>query len=298
MFRSQCNPFLEISKKTHIKPGAIEEIVIKKHMINEIKPNDLRFFINLQYLFIPYNNLTKLNNLESNIRLKFIDARHNKISDFDLSKQLFLEELYLSGNCLQNLSATLKKMEHIKRLHILDLKDNLVSLEKGYRKQVANVFPDLEILDGQHVTPDERKKILTQKSSKTSNLLSTVSPITPRRRPKSILQCLKERPLSQADDIVRRKANHIIAQREERKEKELLEQTAAFRKQKEEFEMAAQIRVAPIPQELDFLEMAKRKTEQKVKIQETSRPNTRLYFKSPSFPKNTLQIGERLFKEL
>ncbi|OHT14085.1 hypothetical protein TRFO_15617 [Tritrichomonas foetus] len=361
MFRLHQGPFIDLIKQSNTTPNETEEIVIGRNKISEITPVDLFPFHNLQYLYIPYNNLSKLENLEHNFRLKLIDARHNKIRDINLSQQLYLEELYLAGNKLQNLETTIQKISHIRNLKILDLQDNPLSLERGYRQYIINTFADLKILDGHEITKIEKKKRdihlqirhknqtsrisnysrahpsdlsnnnFTSKISSHQNSNNTMNNNTinyndmnnnnnmnmnisnnmsslsntnkgcasSRRRPKSILQCLKEKPISEADLIVKKKVELIRVKREEQKEREYLEQTAISRRRKEEFEAAAKIKVAPFPEGLDFLAKANRiAAEKEKKKEERRRGNTILYIKPKNKDYKPINIGERLFIDI
>lgn len=298
MFRLHQGPFIDIVKEMHSKPGATEEIVIGKHKISEITEDDLYPFPNLQYLYVPFNNLTRLDHLERNIRLKFIDARYNQITDFDLSHQMFLEELYLSGNNIQNLDAVMGKLSHIKNLHVLDLRGNPLTLEKNYKQLAVITFPELQILDGHEITQLDHMKYSHQINPNTNT--SRLSLTTSRRKNTTILQCLKERPLSSADLIVQRRVSHIKKERELKREKELLDQTAVARKRKEDFEAAAKIKTAPMPEELDFLGKAERiAAEKKPVVKKVKKPHTRIYFKKPSPQGQRIRsIGSRLFEEI
>lgn len=277
MFALHQGPFIDIAKKMHAKPTEVEEMVIEKGTISEIKPNELEPFKNLQYIYFTGNNIEILNNLDHNIRLKIIDARNNKIRDVDLTNQHFLEELYLADNCLHDLQSFIKKVSHIKDLQILDLRNNSLALENQYRSTVISAFPALRILDGHPVTLRERQR--GKVGTATRNLQTT-------RRPRSILQCLQERPMSAADANVRRKANTIRRDRDiaEKEEQERL--TAAARKRKEEFEQKARNKDIPMPEELDFLGQAIRRAEAlRRKPAETPRPHTRMFLKAPVYTK-------------
>lgn len=304
MFRLHQGPFIDIVKEMHSKPGATEEIVIGKHKISEITEDDLYPFPNLQYLYVPFNNLTRLDHLERNIRLKFIDARYNRITDFDLTHQLFLEELYLSGNNIQNLDAVMNKLSHIRNLRVLDLRGNPLTLEKNYKQLAISTFPELQNLDGHEITQHDHIKYPNKKyanPSITKNAMtSRLTLNTTKRKNMTVLQCLKERPLSSADLIVQKRVDQILKEREKKKEEELLEQTAVARKRKEDFEAAAKIKTAPMPEDLDFLGKAEKiAAEKKPVIKPVKRPHTRIYFKKPTpQAKRIKSVGERLFEEI
>ena len=275
MFRLHHGPFIEIAKKMHAKPNEVEELVLDKGNIKEIQPEELEPFKNLQYLFLNHNQLTVLSGLNYLIRLKVLDARDNNISDIRLTEQHFLKELYLARNRLRNLDDLLPKLSHLRELRILDLRENLVALENDYRKVVVRTFPELTILDGHPITLRERQKPTNANAG---------SPT--KRRPRSILQCLRERPLSAADITVRHKADLVRKERELEEEREQERLTATARKRKEDFEAASKQQFAPMPEEMDFLGQAIRRAEAlKPKTRDAPRPHTRMYIKAPVYVK-------------
>ena len=276
------NPFLELSKSTNTQPFLTEEIVLDHSNLNQIFPDDLKKYPNLQHLYIPFNNLKILNNLDHNIRLTYIDARNNQISEINLQKQFFITDLYLSNNLLSDLEVLVEQISHLRYLTSLDLRENPITLEKGYRNFIINKMKNLKILDGIEISKKDRKKIESN---------STI--IIKRSRPKSILQSLIERPLSSADIDVKKKARMIHVQSELKKQKEIEEQTAISRKRKEEFEAAANIKIAPFSEALDFLNKNKplntTKNREKLNLK---RPNTRMFVKRSLYKKAEYLIQE------
>ena len=262
-------PFTELLQRLHEKAFDKEEIVMDHMGLTSIITEDIKQLPNLQVLYIPNNKITNLTGLEYNFRLYFLDARNNHMTDFDLSKQQYMRELYLSGNKLTDLDRILAKLAHMHDLQVLDLRGNPLTLEKGYRGTVIRTFPTLKTLDGLDVMPSERVK------PKVVGVRATQG-----SRPKTVLQALLSRPLSDADLIVQKKAERIKRQMELKQQREEEEQTAAARKLKEEFERAAASREAPIADGLDFLGMSLRRN-QKPKIEKPVKPRarSRIYIK-------------------
>lgn len=157
--KASKGPLTEIASHLKQKCFDMEELVADNIGLEQLDRNDLKQFPNLQFLYIPNNKLTILDNLENNFRLTFIDARNNQISDIDIPKQEYIRELYLSGNLLHDFDRILAKMAHMKDLETLDLRGNPLTLEKGYRQSVISQFQFLKTLDGIEVVRPEKKKI-------------------------------------------------------------------------------------------------------------------------------------------
>ena len=275
MFRLHHGPFIDLAKRMRAKPNEVEELVMDRKNIKEIQPEELEPFMNLQYLYLNHNQLTVLSGLNHLVRLKVLDARDNNISDVRLTEQHFLKELYLARNKLRNLDEFLPKVAHLRELRVLDLRENSVALENDYRKVVVRTFPELVNLDGHPVTARERQR--QQKGE-------AVSTASRRKRPRSILQCLQERPMSAADVTVRKKAEMVRKQRKLEEELEQERLTATARKRKEEFEAASRQLGVPMPEEMDFLGQSIRRAEAlKPKVVEAPRPHTRMYLKRPVY---------------
>ena len=292
--KTKKGPFFEITKGTKVTPFNTEEIVLDHTDLQEIGPNDLKLFVNLAYLYVPNNNLLILNHLEHNSRLCFIDARNNQITDIDFSNQDFIHELYLSNNKLQDLDKILSKIVHLRELEVLDLRNNPLTLEKGYRQIVIQAFPLLKTLDGINVSSTERP-VHHQPSP-----MMPVKPITRHagKRPSSVLELLQTRPLSAADASIRNKASQIRKDHETRRMQQIAKETAIARKQKDEFEAAAKKRSCPIPDA--FKETMGFKDDEDTVVQpvQHKRPSTRMFLKRPK--RNQIQhfseTDERLAK--
>jgi hypothetical protein len=235
--RAAKGPLTSIAANISGRMYDIEELIADNQNIEALVAADMERFPNLQALYIPHNKIRRLDNLKTNYRLCFLDARDNQISEIDLSAQCYMRDLYLSGNRLEDLEKVLSKLAHMTDLQTLDLSGNPATLEKGYRSQVIAKFVTLKVLDGLDVPPGAR----APPKKKDPALQS---------RPSSVLQYLLTRPPSAADAIVRCRADKIRKEREAKKKKEEEEQTAVARRRKEEFEEALKSRQLPLA---DFL---------------------------------------------
>ena len=282
----QCKskgPLTALAISVNEKPFDTEELVADNIGLQSIAAEDISHFPNLHSLYIPNNNITVLNNLNANIRIAFLDARNNQITDIDLSKQEYMRELYLSGNKLQDLDRILTKLIHMRDLQTLDLRGNPLTLEKGYRNTMIQSFPTLKNLDGLEVEKHERIK------PKLVGVKATM-----KNRPRTVLQCLLSRPLSSADASVQLRAEKIRKARELKLQREEEERTAAARKLKEEFDAKAAMKEAPMAEGFDYLSKSMMRTD--VKNDDTkpqTRARSRMYIKKPIYTaKKELDEGE------
>jgi hypothetical protein len=287
-------PLSEIASRLRTKAFDLEELVAENIGLKEIVIEDIRMFPNVHDLYIARNQIRVLNNLQYNYRISFLDARYNHITEIDLPSQEYMRELYLSCNELQDLDANLNKLAHMRDLQVLDLRNNPLCLEKGYRLSVISRIPTLKILDGIDVTAAERRRARIRESGSPTPS-GRISRRSTASRPRSVLETLLTRPLSAADSVIKERSRRIREKRimEARREEE--EATAIARKRKEDFERAALVKVAPMPDGLDYLGKALHKEEAK----QEARPKThqsflRMYLVQPVFTDAVeLTDGER-----
>ncbi|XP_026321619.1 uncharacterized protein LOC113231510 [Hyposmocoma kahamanoa] len=138
----------------------------------------------LRRLDLSFNNIQRLENL-NHLKLIWLDVSYNNISSFEfgtnsgLWTMLYLEYLNLNENkltsmrmfsgCgrLRELHARNNRlnmflelavyMRQLKRLVILDLRENPISSLSGYKDVVINSFPVLLSLDGKDLDPVEQR---------------------------------------------------------------------------------------------------------------------------------------------
>ena len=91
--------------------------------------------------------------------LRALHAHNNQLStlkDSSVSRLVFLDELMLFNNHLEDLHATLKTLSRLRHLKHLDMFGNPLSEEKDYRLHVIKQLPHLEVLDRHVITEQER----------------------------------------------------------------------------------------------------------------------------------------------
>ena len=127
-------------------------------------------FPNLECLWLNNNQLSSIDNLDTNFRIKRLYASHNRISTMRGSLIVFkhLEELDLSNNAIANLERILEIIHFFPLLQKLWLHHNPVAQEVDYRLRIIAKVPSLLMLDNVLITLEERK-VAVQKYGKSSS---------------------------------------------------------------------------------------------------------------------------------
>eukprot|EP00899_Mesostigma_viride_P013107 jgi/Mesvir1/21798/Mv04190-RA.1 len=114
--------------------------------------------VNLEELWLNNNQLTHINNLDGNFRLRRLYVQDNNISTLagSLEHFKFLEVLDLSNNALRDLGKVLHHLSSLPFLTELELKGNACCEEPDYRATVIHHLPTLKVFDSHAVTPAER----------------------------------------------------------------------------------------------------------------------------------------------
>ena len=91
--------------------------------------------INLEYLALNDNIITKANNLGGLKKLLGLNLNNNQIEDVDY----------------KNLPS---------KLQLISFKNNPVCLDSGYKSSILKNLPDLDMLDDASITPEDKFKAL------------------------------------------------------------------------------------------------------------------------------------------
>ncbi len=132
------------------------------HVSTSVSPNcqlqGFERFTSLSTLWLNSNNLTRLANLDSNIRIKRIYLHDNNLQSLkgSLVNFTFLDTLVLYDNQLADLHGTLPILEQLRHLEELDMHGNPLAEETDYRLHVIKNLPWLHVLDRHVVTDEER----------------------------------------------------------------------------------------------------------------------------------------------
>jgi len=118
---------------------------------------NFQHFGNLEVVWFNDNRLSRIENLDSNFRIREVFIQNNRlVSLAGLHSFKFLKVLLASGNQLRNLEKQLALLSRFAFLKHLDLFDNPVAEEPDYRLRLIYHLPQVEILDRKLVKDPER----------------------------------------------------------------------------------------------------------------------------------------------
>ncbi|CAG5116232.1 unnamed protein product [Candidula unifasciata] len=140
------------------KDKDVEELSLSNRKLLDVV--DLGRFKYLKHLWLNGNKIRRVNFLHSNFRLCELYLHDNLLSDISgsLRHLTCLVVLTLQNNYLTDLATTVKEFDRMYALRVLNLFNNPVALEPGYRVFVINSLPSLTIFDGLGITKYERDK--------------------------------------------------------------------------------------------------------------------------------------------
>ncbi|CAK9020767.1 unnamed protein product [Durusdinium trenchii] len=153
-----ADPYTCIVKKNRKYSSECTEV----HLANlgaETLSKNFEHFGNLEVVWLQGNQLSRVENLESNFRIREIYLQNNRlVSLAGLRSFKFLKVLLASGNQLRNLEKQLALLSRFAFLKKLDLFDNPVAEEPDYRLRLIYQLPQVEILDQHSVKSAERQR--------------------------------------------------------------------------------------------------------------------------------------------
>jgi len=152
------DPYQCIAKKNRKYAGECTEVHLANLSAETISEN-FSHFGNLEVVWLQGNRLSRIDNLESNFRIKEVYIQDNRlVSLAGLKTFKFLKVLLASGNQLRNLDKQLALLSRFAFLKKLDPFDNPVAEEPDYRLRLIYHVPQVEILDQHSVKLPERQK--------------------------------------------------------------------------------------------------------------------------------------------
>ncbi|GMI36160.1 hypothetical protein TrCOL_g4449 [Triparma columacea] len=115
-------------------------------------------FVNLETLWLNDNNISKITNLDDNIRIKRLYLQNNTLDSLkgSLPSFTFLDTLIIYNNNLSDLITILEELQQMRHLEELDMHGNPLAEETNYRLLVIRYLPWLHVLDRHKITDEER----------------------------------------------------------------------------------------------------------------------------------------------
>lgn len=152
------DPYRCIPKKNQKYASECTEAYLSDIGATSISDNFNRFE-NIEVVWFNGNRLSRLENLETNFRIREVYVQNNTLVSLAGLKSLkFLRVLLASDNQLRNLDKQLSLLSRFAFLNKLDLFGNPVSEEPDYRLRLIFHIPQVEILDRHTVKVPERIK--------------------------------------------------------------------------------------------------------------------------------------------
>jgi len=150
------DPYTCIVKKNRKYASECTEVHLANQGAENVSKN-FEHFGNLEVVWLQGNQLSRVENLETNFRIREIYLQNNRlVSLAGLRSFKFLKVLLASGNQLRNLDKQLALLSRFAFLKKLDLFDNPVAEEPDYRLRLIYQLPQVEILDQHSVKGAER----------------------------------------------------------------------------------------------------------------------------------------------
>lgn len=150
------DPYTCIPKRNRKYASECSEVHLCKQGAEDLSEN-FQHFTNLEVVWFSGNRLSRINNLETNFRIREVYVENNRlVSLAGLKSFKFLRVLLASGNQLRNLDKQLATLSRFAFLKKLDLFDNPVAEEPDYRLRLIYRVPQVDILDKHAVKGPER----------------------------------------------------------------------------------------------------------------------------------------------
>ncbi|NXK97656.1 LRC72 protein, partial [Formicarius rufipectus] len=134
-------------------------------------------FHRLKYLWLNNNKIQDLTFLIKNYCLTELYLNNNELTDISgaLRQLCSLQILFLHNNKIKQLGKTVKELKGMISLHTLNLFQNPLVHDPGYRLYVIHFLPSVQLLDRKLVTQRERESALHLYNPERSLLVQSVA---------------------------------------------------------------------------------------------------------------------------
>ncbi|CAE7441561.1 LRRC72 [Symbiodinium natans] len=152
----ELDPYQCIAKKNRKYASECTEVHLANQGAESISKK-FEHFSSLEVIWFQGNRLSRVENLETNFRIREVYIQNNRlVSLAGLKSFKFLRVLLASGNQLRNLDKQLALLSRFPFLKKLELFDNPVAEEPDYRLRLIYHVPQVELLDQHTVKGAER----------------------------------------------------------------------------------------------------------------------------------------------
>lgn len=197
----KLDPYLCIPKRNQKYASECTEVYLSNSDGTTLSEG-FKQFPNIEVLWINGNRLPRIDNLESNFRIKEVYAQDNiLVSLSGIRTFKFLRVLLASNNQIQNLDKQIGVLSRFAFLNKLDLFGNPCAEEPDYRLRLIYNIPQVELLDRSAVKVHERLQ-----ANEVVPMLDKVSEPRPERRKKKRMEIsILERECFQGARSIRKK---------------------------------------------------------------------------------------------
>lgn len=174
------DPYTCIPKRNRKYASECTEVYLAKQGAEKTSEN-FGHFKSLEVIWFNGNRLSRIENLETNFRIREVYIEDNRlVSLHGLKNFKFLRVLLASKNQLRNLDKQIALLSRFAFLKKLDLFDNPVAEEPDYRLRLIYHVPQVETLDKHAVKGTERVK--ADEVVPNLDQVSAVKPEKPKRK--------------------------------------------------------------------------------------------------------------------
>jgi Leucine-rich repeat (LRR) protein len=125
-------------------------LALPSNRLTEIPPTALSSLLNLEELYLNYNDLTAISSLESNTRLRTLDLSNNRIAHLTNLRHLEqLEDFWANNNLLESFQEIQQELGDLEGLHTVYFEHNPLQKTAGatYRNKIRLCLKAVKQID-------------------------------------------------------------------------------------------------------------------------------------------------------